>query len=81
MYALTPFERNGFDLFNMFNDFDNSFFGRQPLCLFQAHPPNPAAGDSDIPVLPEPSLKTPLFLFLRLIVLIAATFISPSFLS
>lgn len=35
MYALTPFERNSFDLFNMFNDFDNSFFGRQSLSRFK----------------------------------------------
>ncbi len=27
MYGLTPFGGNGFDLFNVFNDFDKRFFG------------------------------------------------------
>ena len=27
MYRLTPFERNGFDIFNPFNDFEKNFFG------------------------------------------------------
>lgn len=27
MYGLTPFERNGFDLFNIFNDMNGDFFG------------------------------------------------------
>ena len=27
MYGLTPFGRNGYNLFNFFNDMDNDFFG------------------------------------------------------
>lgn len=27
MYRLTPFERNGFDIFKPFNDFEKNFFG------------------------------------------------------
>lgn len=27
MYGLTPFEKNGFDIFNAFNDFEKNFFG------------------------------------------------------
>lgn len=27
MYGLTPFGRNRYDIFDLFNDFDNSFFG------------------------------------------------------
>ena len=35
MYALTPFERNTFDLFNAFNDFDKDFFGRYTTPRFK----------------------------------------------
>lgn len=35
MYALTPFERNTFDLFNDFNDFDKDFFGRYTTPRFK----------------------------------------------
>ena len=35
MYALTPFERNGFDLFNAFHDFENDFFGGKTLTRFK----------------------------------------------
>ena len=35
MYALTPFERNSFDLFNAFNDFDKDFFGRYTTPRFK----------------------------------------------
>ena len=35
MYALTPFERKSFDLFNAFHDFENDFFGNTALTSFK----------------------------------------------
>ncbi|MBR7007118.1 MAG: Hsp20/alpha crystallin family protein [Ruminococcus sp.] len=35
MYALTPFERKSFDLFNAFHDFENDFFGNTSLNSFK----------------------------------------------
>ncbi len=35
MYALTPFERKGFDLFDAFHDFENDFFGTRALAKFK----------------------------------------------
>lgn len=35
MYALTPFERKGFDLFDAFNDLENGFFGTRQLPKFK----------------------------------------------
>lgn len=33
MYGLTPFSRNSYDIFNLFNDFDRNFFGdRSSVC-------------------------------------------------
>ena len=35
MYALTPFERKSFDLFNAFHDFENDFFGNTAVTRFK----------------------------------------------
>ena len=35
MYALTPFERKSFDLFNAFHDFENDFFGNTSVTKFR----------------------------------------------
>ena len=35
MYALTPFERKSFDLFNAFHDFENDFFGTKGMASFR----------------------------------------------
>ena len=35
MYALTPFERKSFDLFNAFHDFENDFFGGTAMTKFK----------------------------------------------
>ncbi len=35
MYALTPFERKSFDLFDAFHDFENDFFGHRPMAKFK----------------------------------------------
>ncbi len=35
MYALTPFERKSFDLFNAFHDFENDFFGGTAMTQFK----------------------------------------------
>ncbi len=33
MYGLTPFSRNSYDIFSLFNDFDKNFFGdRSSVC-------------------------------------------------
>lgn len=35
MFALTPFERKSFDLFNAFHDFENDFFGNTSITRFK----------------------------------------------